>query len=67
LQGKRPATIDAYARVIRRITIFFDRSPDSLNINDLKTYFNALFDTHSWSTVKLDRNDLQFFLSLHTE
>lgn len=61
LQGKRPATIDAYARAIRRITDFFDRCPDSLDINDLKTYFNALIDTHSWSTVKLDRNGLQFF------
>ena len=61
LQGKRPATIDAYARAIRRITDFFDRSPDTFDINDLKTYFNALIDTHSWSTVKLDRNGLQFF------
>lgn len=61
LQGMRPATIDAYSRGIRRITDFFDRSPDTLDINDLKTYFNALIDTHSWSTVKLDRNALQFF------
>lgn len=61
LQGKRPATIDAYSRGIRRISAFFDRSPDTLDINDLKTYFNALRQTHSWSTVKLDRNALQFF------
>lgn len=61
LQGKRPATIDAYSRGIRRITAFFDRCPDTLDINDLKTYFNALIETHSWSTVKLDRNALQFF------
>jgi integrase len=27
----------------------------------LKTYFAALLDTHSWSTIKLDRNGLQFF------
>jgi integrase/recombinase XerD len=61
LQGKRPATIDAYSRAIRRITAYFDRTPDTLNIHDLKQYFNDLIQTHSWSTVKLDRNGLQFF------
>lgn len=61
LQGKRPATIDAYARAVRRITEYFDRSPDTLSTQDLKQYFNALIQTHSWSTVKLDRNGLQFF------
>lgn len=25
LQGKRPSTIEAYARVVRRITAFFDK------------------------------------------
>jgi len=61
LQGKRPATIDAYCRAVRRITAYFDRTPDTLSTNDLKQYFNALIQTHSWSTVKLDRNGLQFF------
>lgn len=61
LQGKRPATIDAYSRALRRITAYFDRTPDTLSTNDLKQYFNSLIQTHSWSTVKLDRNSLQFF------
>ena len=61
LQGKRPATIDAYSRAVRRITVYFDRTPDRLSIQDLKLYFNALIQSHSWSTVKLDRNGLQFF------
>jgi integrase/recombinase XerD len=61
LQGKRPSTIDAYARAVRRITAFFDKSPDTLTTPDLKQYFNNLIQTHSWSTVKLDRNGLQFF------
>ena len=61
LQGKRPSTIDGYARAVRRITAFFDKSPDSLCINELKQYFNSLIQTHSWSTVKIDRNGLQFF------
>lgn len=61
LQGMRPATIDAYSRAVRRITIFFDRSPDTLTKADLKHYFAQLIQTHSWSTIKLDRNGLQFF------
>jgi len=61
LQGKRPATIDAYARAVRRITAFFDRTPDTLSTDELKYYFACLIQSHSWSTVKLDRNGLQFF------
>jgi integrase/recombinase XerD len=61
LQGKRPSTIDAYARAVRRITAFFDKAPDTLTTADLKLYFNSLIQTHSWSTIKLDRNGLQFF------
>jgi integrase/recombinase XerD len=61
LQDKRPSTIDAYARAVRRITAFFDKYPDTLTTADLKQYFNNLIQTHSWSTVKLDRNGLQFF------
>jgi integrase/recombinase XerD len=61
LQGKRPATIDAYSRAVRRISEYFDRSPDTLTTDELKTFFASLIKTHSWSTVKLDRNGLQFF------
>ncbi len=61
LQGKRPATIDAYSRAVRRITAYFDKVPDILSVQELKDYFYALTQTHSWSTVKLDRNGLQFF------
>lgn len=61
LQGKRPATIDAYARAVRRIAGFFDCPPDNLTQAQLKAYFVSLIRTHSWSTVKLDRNGLQFF------
>lgn len=61
LQGKRPATIDAYSRAVRRITEFYDCPPDNLSLTQLKAYFLGLIRTHSWSTVKLDRNGLQFF------
>ncbi|MEA3276895.1 MAG: site-specific integrase [Pseudomonadota bacterium] len=61
LQGKRPKTIEAYSRAVRRVTGFFDRCPDTLGAAELKTYFASLLETHSWSTIKLDRNGLQFF------
>lgn len=61
LQGKRPATIDLYSRAVRRVAEHFDRCPDSLTPEDLKSYFASLIKTHSWSTVKTDRFGLQFF------
>ncbi len=60
-QGKSKSTIDVYARAVRRVTAFFDRCPDKLTVDDLKTFFSSLVNTHSWSTVKVDRNGLQFF------
>ena len=60
-QGKAANTIDAYSRAVRRITAFFDRCPDRLTEAQLKDYFNALIKSHSWSTVTVDRNGLQFF------
>ena len=60
-QGKSKSTIDVYSRAVRRITTFFDRCPDKLSVDDLKTFFSSLVETHSWSTVKVDRNGLQFF------
>jgi site-specific recombinase XerD len=60
-QGKSDSTIDLYARPLRRIVTFFDRCPDTLTEQDLNAYFDALIVSHSWSTVKTDRNGLQFF------
>lgn len=60
-QGKSKVTIESYARAVRRITTYFDRCPDQLSQDDLKDYFTSLIQTHSWSTVKIDRNGLQFF------
>lgn len=61
LQGKRPSTIDAYSRAVRRISEFFDCCPDQLSLQQREEYFSALVESHSWSTVKVDRNGLQFF------
>ncbi len=60
-QGKADATIDVYSRAVRRITEFYDLCPDKLTLDHLKDYFTALVKSHSWSTVKIDRNGLQFF------
>ncbi len=59
MQGKRPATIDGYSRALRRITHHLDKSPDTLTTDDLKRYFAQLIKTHSWSTVRIDRNGLR--------
>ena len=61
LQGKSKSTIDLYRRPRRRLADVFDRCPDKLKPDDLKTYFAALVESHSWSTVKTDQNGLQFF------
>jgi len=61
LQGKSQSTIDAYSRAVRRINQHFDCCPDQLTQDQLERYFSDLVESHSWSTVKLDRLGLQFF------
>jgi integrase/recombinase XerD len=61
LQGKSQKTIDAYSRAVRRISEHFDCCPDQLSLEQREIYFSKLVDSHSWSTVKVDRNGLQFF------
>jgi site-specific recombinase XerD len=60
-QGKADSTIDVYARAVRRITEYWNKCPDSLTVKQLETYFTDLVQSHSWSTVKVDRCGLQFF------
>ena len=61
LQGKSQKTIDAYSRAVRRISKYFDCCPDQLTVEQREKYFSKLVESHSWSTVKVDRNGLQFF------
>lgn len=61
LQGKADNTIDSYSRAVRRLVVHFDCLPDALTPDDLKDYFAALVESHSWSTVKVDRLGLQFY------
>ena len=39
----------------------FNCCPDQLTPGQLGIYFAGLVESHSWSTVKIDRNGLQFF------
>ena len=61
LQGMSSSTIDLYSRSVRRIRDYFDCCPDRLSKEQLEGYFSQLVDSHSWSTVRVDRNGLQFF------
>jgi site-specific recombinase XerD len=61
LQGLSEKTIDSYSRSVRHLIRYFDRCPDDLSKDDLRLYFADLVDTHSWSTVKVHRNGIQFF------
>ena len=61
LQGKSQNTIDSYSRAVRRISEHFDCCPDQLTLVQREEYFSKLVESHSWSTVKIDRNGLQFF------
>ena len=61
LQGKSQKTIEAYSRAVRRVSEHFDCCPDKLTPEQLEIYFARLLETHSWSTVKVDRNGLQFY------
>jgi len=55
LQGKRPKTIDSYARSLRKLLNYFDCHPEKLSKDDLKLYFSDLISSRSWSTVRVDR------------
>jgi len=61
LQGKADVTIDSYSRAFRRVSEHFDCLPENLTQDNLKDYFAALVEIHSWSTVKIDRLGLQFY------
>ncbi len=61
LKGLQPATIDAYARAIRRVGAYFDYRLDALSEEQLRDYFSELLDSRSWSVVKHDLYGLKFY------
>ena len=68
LQGYSQSTIEAYTFALKRCALYFDRCPDKrLTKDELKQYFADLLKTHSWSTIRRDRNGLQRFFELILE
>jgi len=61
LHGYAASTIDVYARAVRRLVAYFDCLPDQIDHEPLEIYFAELVESHSWATVRVDRNGLQFF------
>ncbi len=61
LKGLQPKTIDAYARAIRNLGVYFSHDIDSLSESELVDYFSDLIGTHSWSAIKLDLYGLKFY------
>ncbi len=61
LYGYAASTIDVYSRAVRRLSGHYDCVPGQLSVEQLEIYFVALVDSHSWATVRADRNGLQFF------
>lgn len=61
LHGLRDKTMDSYSRTLRRVACHFGRCPDDLRPDELKSYFAALLEQYSWSTIKVDLCSLQFF------
>ncbi len=61
LKGLQPKTIDAYARAMRRIGVYFNNQVNDLSEAQLTDYFSDLLESHSWSSVKLDLYGLKFF------
>ena len=61
LQGKAQKTIEDYTRALRRVCDYYNCWPDKIKPEQLEKYFADLVDSHSWSTVKIDRSGLQFF------
>jgi len=68
LQGYSKATIDNYSRSLRRLAKWWDRCPDKrLKKDDFEAYFSELISTHSWSTIKVDRNAITHYWTLVLE
>ena len=61
LQGKAPKTVKSYSHAVRRVSQHFDCHLNELTPEQLQDYFAQLVETHSWSTVKIERIGLQFF------
>ena len=65
LQGYATTTTSNYLRSIRRLAEWCNQCPDQrLTKGDLEAYFSQLLETHSWSTIKCDRNGFTHYWEL---
>ncbi len=65
LQGYSEATCESYCRGIRRLANWCNRCPHAgLTQKQFEAYFSELINTHSWATVKCDRNGIMRFWEL---
>ncbi len=68
LQGYSQATQDSYTRGLRRLAAWYDKCPDQrLKKADFEAYFSELLQSHSWSTIKCDRNAFMRYWELVLE
>lgn len=68
LQGYSNATQDCYTRALRRLAAWSNKCPDHrLKKSDFEAYFSELLKTHSWSTIKCDRNAFMRYWELVLE
>lgn len=65
LQGFAEATCDSYGRGIRRLADWCNCCPHAgLTQRQFENFFSQLIQSHSWSTVKCDRNGIMRFWEL---
>lgn len=68
LQGYSKRTISSYTHGIRRLAKWWGKCPDHrLKKDDFEKYFSQLHETHSWSTIKCDRNGIMRYWELVLE
>lgn len=68
LRGYSEATQDSYSRSIRRFAHWSGKCPHQRMNKDLfEKYFSELLQTHSWSTIKCDRNGIMRYWELVLE
>jgi integrase/recombinase XerD len=68
LRGYSEATQDSYLRSLRRFAHWASKCPHKRMSKDLfENYFSELLESHSWSTIKCDRNGLMRYWELVLE
>ncbi len=68
LKGYSKSTLEAYTLGFRRLAQWCDACPGpKLKKTDFEAYFTQLIQTHSWSTVKRDRNGIMRYWELVLE